>query len=179
MRRHWQVEPVGGFHGAAQDLDRRCLDLARHENAPDATAGRPVIRRDPVEGRLQPVESELLVVNALEAALLIADPAAAIIARREIGARTEPRHLCEQRVLDGELAAELDKGGHAVAQKLGHGERRIESNSGVRARLAMFQITYVADDLLALLGNADLQKWLAVINRAACVGDQPMRGAMA
>src|SRR5262249_61350384 len=75
--------------------------------------------------------------------------------------------------------AEFDEGGPPVAQKPGHGERGIELEGGRRAGIAVLEVAWIALNDLALLGNGNFQKRLAVIHRPAGIGDEPMRGAVA
>src|SRR3989442_1418511 len=76
-----------------------------------------------------------LVDDALEPPLLVAHPAPGIVARAEIGAQAEPLDLGEQRFLHAKLAAELHERRGAVAQHLGHGERREQAVAGLRVRV--------------------------------------------
>ena len=85
--------------------------------------------------------------------MLVADPAARVVAGPEIPAYPELQALLLQRFLDEELAAVLDEGRDAVAQQLGDGEERVE---------------------LALALRAGLAEEVA----AARVADQPVRGAV-
>src|SRR2546428_12903760 len=55
-----------------------------------------------------------------------------MVARAEVGAEAEPLDLGEQRFLHAKLAAELHERRGAVAQHLGHGERREQAVAGLR-----------------------------------------------
>jgi hypothetical protein len=110
--------------------------------------------------------------------VIVADPAAAIVAGRQIGAGAESRHFGKQRVLHACLAAEFDEGGHAVAQQFGDREARVERKGGLSTGVAVLEIARIAFDYLAFPGNADLEKGLAEIHRPTCIGDEPVRRAV-
>ena len=133
---------------------------------------------DPFECHLQAIEPELIVAHALEAALRIADPAAAIVAGRKIGAAAEAGDFRQQSVLHLELAAVLDERRHAVANELGGSEQGIELERCLRPGIAVLQVAGVAFHHRPFLGHRDLQERLPVVHGPAGIGDQPVRGAV-
>jgi hypothetical protein len=82
----------------------------------------------------------LIVHHPFQAALLVADPAPAVISRAELGARAEPDGLIAQRFVDAELAAELDVGGDAVAEQLGDREGGVEAERRRDALVTALQV---------------------------------------
>ena len=179
VRRHRQLQGVGGAHGVLQELEARGLDLARHQDAAHAAVRRAVVFFDPGQRGFQPLTAEFVVARADEPAALVRHPAPAVVARREIGAAAEAAYLGEQRVLHARLAAVFDERRHPVAQKLGDRERRVELERGRRSLIPMLEVPRIALNHFALLGNGNFKKRLPAIHRPAGIGDQPMRGAVA
>ena len=107
-----------------------------------------------------------------------ADPAAAVEARTEIGADAELADDLEQRLLDAQLAAELDERGDAVAQQLRDRPSRIEQQLVHHRIVVGPHVAWIAADARTLAGDADFQEGLAEIVPASDVGDQPVRGAV-
>ncbi len=119
------------------------------------------------------------VQHADELAAVTTDPAAAVEARTEIGADAELADDLEQRLLDAQLAPELDECRDAVAQELCHREAGIEEQLFQHRVVVGANIAWIAADARALARDADFQKRLAEIVPASDVGDQPVRGAVA
>jgi hypothetical protein len=112
-------------------------------------------------------------------AALAADPAAAVEARTEIGAAAELADDFEQRLLHAQLAAELDKGGDAVADELRYGEAGVELELIDHRVVVGADVAGVAAHARARTGDADLEERLAEIVAPSDVGNEPVRGAVA
>ena len=178
VRRHRQPQLVGLLARRAQELEAAGLQLARHEDALDEPGARAVVPRDPLERAGELAPAVLLVHDALQPPVLVADPAARVVAGPEIAAHPELQALLLERFLDQELAAVLDEGRDAVAQQLRDGEERVELPLALRAGLVGTEIAHVAVDPRAFLRHADLEERLAEVVAAARVADQPVRSAV-
>ena len=155
------------------------LDLARHQDAAHAVAMRALVAVDEFEREREFPLAGGFVQHAHELAVLAADPAAAVEAGAEIGADAELADDLQQRLLDAQLAAELDECRDAVAQELRHREAGIEGEVLGRRIVVGANVARIAADARALAGDADLEEGLAEIVPAPDVGDQPVRGAVA
>jgi hypothetical protein len=88
------------------------------------------------------------------------------------------RRRPEQRLLDAQLAAELDERGDAVAQQSADRQSRVEQQFVHHRVVVGAHVARIAADPRALAGDADFQERLAEIVTRADVGDQPVRGAV-
>src|SRR5580704_9010988 len=97
-----------------------------------------------------------LVDDADELSANTADPASAVEAGPEIGSYAELPHALEECLLHAQLAPELDEGGDAVAQELGHRELRIDPQLLARRVVVGPHITGIATDPHTFARDADL-----------------------
>ena len=164
----------------AHQGDGAGLDFARHQDAADAVAMGALVALDEFERQTEFPLARGFVHHAYELASFTADPAAAVEARTEISPDAELADGLEQRLLDAQLASELDECGDAVAQQLGHRELGIER--AVLRRPSYRRGGRSADRrrrVCRLARHADFKEGLAEIVAASDVGDQPVRGAVA
>src|ERR1700737_27041 len=117
---------------------------------------------------LEAAKTRSLVGDPFQSTFGVADPAPAIIARAKIGAEAETFRLRQQLKLHVEVAAELHKGCTAASQELDHGEQGIEFQRGIESG----KVTRIACHDPALLGDTDLQKRLAEIERPPDIADK-------
>jgi len=179
MNRDRQVALLRRSGGLAHQGDRAGLDLARHENAAHPVAVGALMTLDEFERQGEFALARCLVQHTHELAPLAADPAAAVEARTEIGADAEFSGHLKQRLLNAQLAAELDERGDAVADELGDGEAGVEHELLGRRAVIGAGVARIAADPGALARHADLQERLAEIVAPADVGNEPVRGAVA
>ena len=171
-------ELVGRLARGAQEVEAARLHLPGREEAANAPARAAVDSLDEGQRALELLLAGRLVQGALEAAALVAHPAAGVIARAEIGANAETLHLAEERLLHPELAAELHEGRDAVAQHLGHREGGEEAIAGVRIGVRGPRVPRIAAHSRALAGHGDLQEGLTVEVRPAGIGDEAVGSAV-
>ena len=140
---------------------------------------RALVAVDEFEREVELALARGFVHHADELACVTADPAAAVEARTEIGADAELADDLEQRLLDAQLASELDERRDAVAQELRHRESGVEKQFIDHRIVVGPNVAWIAADARALAGDADFQEGLAEIVPASDIGDQPVRGAVA
>jgi hypothetical protein len=87
---------------------------------------RALVARDEFQRQVEFPLARGFVQRSFELASRTADPTSAVEARAEIGADAQFADDLQQRLLNAQLAAELDECGDAVAQQLRDREARIE-----------------------------------------------------